>query len=666
LQIGVGYSMAAKAATGFGFVNWTDGMGNILTNGLTLKFIMASNLNFVANFRDITKPTLTITNPVKTGLKWSNEQYTVMGKCGDNVGVSNVWLSVNGGAWMMAAVSGTGSNWMQQVDLVPGTNTFAAYAVDAAGNVSLTNTTKLIYVLTAPLMVSITGQGTITPNYNGANLAIGTGYSMTAKAAAGSGFVSWTDGMGNIITNGLILKFTMASNLNFVANFIDITKPTLTITDPVANQKWSNNVLFTVTGKCSDNMAVSNVLVSLNGAGWQPVASFNLGDTNWMQQVTLVPGTNTIAAFAVDGAGNVSLTNTVTFVYIPDTRVLFGMWNMVQFQTPAQVYFDTNNDLQGGGSSAVTTGSMMLFTNGTLSGQLGEAFTGSFIDNSNGTITATIMTADSTNDFTFVVNASRSTMTEVDTMFDDFDNQQEIVMAQRVPPSLTMADVAGTWNLAQMHSPAQIYYDTNSMFQGGDSFSETNGTLTLTTSGTFTAHLEGSASGTFTISSNGIVTLHLSSGGDIVLFCNFYKDTMVEVSSQFDANDNQQEIVVGHRPPASLTAAAVAGSWNLVQFSTPAQIYFDTNNFFQGGVSFGVGTGTMTVNANGTMNGVLGDPFNGTFTVSSGGTIHATINGQVFSFHINSSGDTMTEVDTLFDSMDNHQEMTIAHRVPAN
>src|SRR5262249_31815223 len=134
LQVGASYSMTAKAATGFGFVDWTDGLGGVITNGLILKFIMTSNLDFVVHFRDITKPTLTITNPGKTGLRWSNEQFTVMGKCGDNVGVSNVWFSLNGAPWVLATVSGNGSNWMQQVALVPGTNTLQVYAEDAAGN----------------------------------------------------------------------------------------------------------------------------------------------------------------------------------------------------------------------------------------------------------------------------------------------------------------------------------------------------------------------------------------------------------------------------------------------------------------------------------------------------------------------------------------------------
>jgi uncharacterized repeat protein (TIGR03803 family) len=396
LQIGISYSMTAKASTGFGFVSWTDGLGGVITNGAILKFIMASNLDFVANFKDLTKPLLTITNPIKTGLKWSNDQFTVKGKCSDNVGVSNVWLSLNGAAWINPTLSG--SNWLQLVTLVPGTNTFAAYAVDAAGNKSLTNTTKLIYVLTAPLVVSTNGRGTITPAYNGAHLQIGIGYSMTAKAAAGFGFVNWTDGLGGVITNGAILKFVMASNLDFVANFKDITKPTLTITAPVANQKWSN-ALFNVSGKCADNVAVSNVWLSLNGADWA-LTSLS-GGSNWLQQVTLVPGTNSVSVYAEDAAGNVSLTNTVKLVYFPSEITLAGLWNLVQLQTPSQIFIDGDNNLQGGGSFSIGTGSFALDTNGTLSGALGDPFTGAYLADSNGVVSVTITNSSGTQPIVF-------------------------------------------------------------------------------------------------------------------------------------------------------------------------------------------------------------------------------------------------------------------------
>ena len=137
-----------------------------------------------------------------------------------------------------------------------------------------------------------------------------------------------------------------------------------------------------------------------------------------------------------------------------------------------------------------------------------------------------------------------------------------------------------------------------------------------------------------------------------------------------DSNNNQQEIIFAQREPAAVKAADIAGSWNLVQFQTPAQITEDINNGLQGNSNFSVTNGTMTINVNGTLSGNLGDAFTGTFTVGSAGVIHASIHSgggiMPITFYLNAGKDTMTEVDSQVDANDNQQEMVIAHRVPAN
>jgi hypothetical protein len=631
---------------------------------------MASNLTFVANYLDITKPTLTITNPAKTGGRWSNSVFTVSGKCGDNVAVSNVWLSLNG-FWTNANLSISRSNWTQQVGLIPGTNTLAAYAVDTSGNISLTNLTKVIYIVSATLTVSTNGKGTITPAYNGALLQIGAGYSMTAKAATGFGFVNWTDGLGGVITNGATVKFLMASNLTFVANFVDITKPTIAITTPTANEKWSNAV-FTVTGKAADNVAVSNVLVSLNGV-WTNASLFN-GGSNWTQQVSLIPGTNTISAFAVDTSGNVSLTNTVKLIYYPDTRTLFGLWNLLQFQTPVLITNDNSNVLQGGNNFTVGSGSLTFNTNGTLSGSLGDSFTGTFTVLSNGLINASIVTSGNTQALTFYFNPGKDTMTEIDSLIDDNDNQQEIVIGHRAPALVAAADLAGVWNLIQFQTPAVVANDNSSGLQGGDSFGVSTGSMTIKSTGAASGNLGSAFTGTFTVGANGALpTTIKSSGGTmaITFYLNAGKDIMTEVDSQNDTNNNEQETVTALRAPAAVVLADLAGSWNMIQFQTPATITNDTSNGLQGGDSFGVTSGNMTVAANGSITGNLGVPFTGTFSLGTKGVIHANIiptgnSAQKFTFYLNAAKDTMIEVDSQLDANNNQQEMVIAHKQPAN
>jgi hypothetical protein len=261
------------------------------------------------------KPTVQITAPTG-GLQVSNANFTITGTAGDNVAVSNVLYQLNNTGWNPATPANQWSNWTAQVTLIQGSNTIQAYAVDTSGNVSTTNTVIFNYIVSGVLTVNTTGNGTVSPNYNGAWLQIGQHYSMTATAAAGFGFVNWT---GSITTNGATLQFTMASNLTFTANFVDTNKPTVSITNLASGQRVSNAV-FTVKGTASDNLQVSNVVCQINGGGWNSATNIN-NWTNWAAGVTLTPGTNLVQAFAVDTSGNVSVTNSVSFQFVATNQL---------------------------------------------------------------------------------------------------------------------------------------------------------------------------------------------------------------------------------------------------------------------------------------------------------------------------------------------------------
>ncbi len=256
---------------------------------------------------DTTRPTTTITAPI-SGQRLSNSLFTVTGRAGDNVLVSNVWYQLNNSRWHLASSANLWTNWTAEVTLTPGTNILQAFAVDTSGNISTTSRVSFVYVLSAGLTLNINGSGTVSPNYNGTLLQIGKSYSMTATAERGSAFANWT---GSVTTNRATLQFTMASNLTFTANFVDVAKPAVAITSPKANQRLSNAV-FTVAGTASDNASVYKVWCQFNGGAW---TSAN-GTTNWSLTVRAHPGTNTISAYAVDTAGNCSTTNTVKIVYV--------------------------------------------------------------------------------------------------------------------------------------------------------------------------------------------------------------------------------------------------------------------------------------------------------------------------------------------------------------
>jgi hypothetical protein len=217
LNLGYPYTLTAAAKPGFRFGGWT---GDITTNTAAVHFTMTSNFSVTATFVDSQKPALTITAP-KAAQRWSNSVFTVTGTAKDNVGVASVWVQVNGGAWSSSVNSNNGfTNWNGGVTLNPGANVVKAYAVDAAGNFSPTNSVSFTYVLSAPVLVQFNGSGSAKPNYNNVLLQISNTYSMTATAGSGYLFSNWTTSFGGVITNGPTVKFVMESNLDFVANFV--------------------------------------------------------------------------------------------------------------------------------------------------------------------------------------------------------------------------------------------------------------------------------------------------------------------------------------------------------------------------------------------------------------------------------------------------------------
>ena len=107
-----------------------------------------------------------------------------------------------------------------------------AFAEDAAGNRSATNSASLQFVVAVPITVQTNGNGTVSPNYNGQLLEIGRAYSMTATAGSGFVFSNWS---GSASSATPTLGFLMQSNLVLQANFI---------TNPFIPAKGVYNGLF--------------------------------------------------------------------------------------------------------------------------------------------------------------------------------------------------------------------------------------------------------------------------------------------------------------------------------------------------------------------------------------------------------------------------------------
>jgi len=171
---------------------------------------------WIAN--DLTPPTLGITQPQPSQTAASSPLY-VSGTASDDVHVASVWCQLNGGPWVQAA--GT-FHWAAILPLTnPGANTLSAYAVDGSGKVSSpTNTVRFLY--TPDVTVQVSGEGTVSPNYQGKSLVIGKTYTITATPLAGSGylFAAWIDKSGNVLATTPTYTFTMTNGLTLIASFV--------------------------------------------------------------------------------------------------------------------------------------------------------------------------------------------------------------------------------------------------------------------------------------------------------------------------------------------------------------------------------------------------------------------------------------------------------------
>ena len=322
LQIGASYSMTASAKTGFAFSSWTDGNGNVITNKAKLKFVMAPDLAFTANFVDTARPTASITN-LPASRNVSNEFFTIKGRAADNVAVADVSYNLNNTGWNVADTGNNWTNWSALLDLTPGTNLILISARDTAGNLSANSPVRLVYVVSAPLTVSASGGGSIAPNYNHARLQVGANYALTAVPKTGFAFTAWTDGSGLLVTNRPVLKFTMVPELSFTANFVDGSRPALTVKTPTALTSAANR-FYVASGRAADNAAVAGVLYQINGVGWYEASTTNSW-TNWNVTLDLTPGTNYFSAYAVDTSGNLSATSPVKFLYTTAPATLNGL-----------------------------------------------------------------------------------------------------------------------------------------------------------------------------------------------------------------------------------------------------------------------------------------------------------------------------------------------------
>ncbi|MEI7728705.1 MAG: Ig-like domain-containing protein [Verrucomicrobiota bacterium] len=166
---------------------------------------------------DTSRPSISIGTPKATRTILTNGFLLVSGTATDNVGVEQVYCRLNGGPWY-SAVSTNNRDWSYGFIATAGSNTVSAYAVDAQGNVSLTNSVTMFDIASGSLTLITNGIGGIVRvGFTGNQLEVGKQYSVTAVPGPGQVFSNWSGGLASTTAS---LSFLMQSNLSLTANFV--------------------------------------------------------------------------------------------------------------------------------------------------------------------------------------------------------------------------------------------------------------------------------------------------------------------------------------------------------------------------------------------------------------------------------------------------------------
>ncbi len=164
-------------------------------------------------FPESTPPIISISSP-SAGARFTNSEVAVRGTARDNISISTVAFQLDNGALGLA--DGT-TNWLANLQLAPGLNSFSCYSTDVSGNASSTRLRTFFYSVFTPVTFSQIGLGSVKGVTNGQLLEIGTSYRVKAKPAPGYLFAGWTT---NVLSPVASLTFQMQSNLVLAPTFI--------------------------------------------------------------------------------------------------------------------------------------------------------------------------------------------------------------------------------------------------------------------------------------------------------------------------------------------------------------------------------------------------------------------------------------------------------------
>ena len=474
-------TVAAMAAEGYTFTNWTENGEEVSTNA-SYTFLVNGNRTLVANF--------------------STERYTVSATASPSAGgtVTGGGTYNYGQSCTVAATAATGyvfTNWTENGTEV---STNASYTFNVSGNRSLVANFTQRHTVAVSASPSNGGSATGGGTYNH-----GQSCTVIATAANGYTFTNWTEG-GNVVSTNANYTFTVNNNRALVANFSVQAPNTYTI-----NASPNPSAGGTVTGGGTYEQGQSCTVSATANTGYtflRWTENGNQVSTNASYQFTVTGNRTLVAQFqlqsytisasvtpsnsgTVTGAGSYNHGQNCTLTATPNTGYTFVNWtkNGTQVSTDATYTFTVTASASYVAHFQAQSYTIGVSANPTNGGSVTGG--GNYNYGQNCTVSATAATGYtflrwtengnqiSTNaNYTFTVSGNR-------TLVAQFQAQSYTISASANPTSGGSVTGGGSYNHGQSctltATPVSGYTFTN-WTEGGSQVS-TNANYTFTVSG---------------------------------------------------------------------------------------------------------------------------------------------------------------------------------------
>lgn len=311
---GASVTLTGAPATGYRFVNWSEG-GTAVSTDLSYTFNLTANRTFVANFSLVSYSISTSSIPAGGGTTSGGGSY--------NYGES-------------ATVTATPSTGYRFVNWTAGgtaVSTNASYTFTVTSNRTLVaNFSTLTYTITTSTSPAGVGSASGGGTYN-----YGATATVTAATATGYRFVNWTEG-GTVVSTASSYTFTVNSNRSLLANYSINTYTITTSSSPVAGGTASGAGIYnhgtqaTVTATPSSgylfvNWTESGSIVSTNVSYSFTVTGARTLVANYsLITYTITTASSPPAGGTTTGGGTFSPSATATLTASPATGYQFIGW----------------------------------------------------------------------------------------------------------------------------------------------------------------------------------------------------------------------------------------------------------------------------------------------------------------------------------------------------